>query len=501
MDTNTESGKGLCSDANAADGTIVSRLAEKIYAFDKTMLTDKAWERAKTCILDTVGVTLAGIPEPCTQLLLGVPGIATAAGPSLIFGTDKRTSALDAALVNGTASHALDFDDFSGVFGGHHSVPLVSMLFALAQERKLSGEELIAAYVIGVETEIRLARAVNFHHYDKGWHPTSTLGTFGAAAAACHLMKLDAPKTAMALGIAASLASGIKANFGTMTKPLHIGHCGRNGLFAALLADRGYEAAGDVFEHHQGFLNVFNGPGTFDIEKLFEHWGEPWEIEADSIGLKQFPCCGSTHPAIMMALQLRGEEGVKAGEISAIEILPHGRRLRHTNTPWPQTSLDAKFSVQYVVARALLDGAVRLKDFEDDAYSDPAIQRLLGLTKASPHPDMADDAAEQWGAEVIVTLADGRRISRRVDNLVGRGGDNPMSNAELWDKFSDCAGRSLPREQIAPLFERLETLESATEISQVTRLLQVSAMHKAPPKNVVFARRGEHASEDTTWVP
>lgn len=482
-------------------GTIVQLLAERICAFDARSLTKRSIAQARTCILDTVGVTLAGIPEPCTQILLKTPGIAAAPGSSLIFGSARRTSALDATLINGTASHALDFDDFSGALGGHHSVPLVAMLFALAEERGSTGEAFICAYVVGVETEIRLARAVNFHHYDKGWHPTATLGTFGAAAAAARLLDLDPGKTAMALSIAASLASGIKANFGTMTKPLHIGHSARNGLLAALLAEGGFEAADDVFEHHQGFLNVFNGPGTFDIEKLFTNWGEPWEIEATSIGLKQFPCCGSTHPAIMMALQLRREETINTEQIARIEILPHGRRLRHTDTPQPQTSLDAKFSVQYVVARALKDGAVRLKDFEGDAHFDPMIRRLLDLTEAKPHPDMADDAEEQWGAEVIVTFTDGRRVSRRVDNLVGRGGDNPMTTDELWDKFSDCASRALPREQIAPLFERLETLESVSSIAQVTRLLEVSVLHEAPAKKVVFAPRGEQEAPETTWVP
>lgn len=482
-------------------GTIVQLLAERICAFDARSLTKRSIAQARTCILDTVGVTLAGIPEPCTQILLKTPGIAAAPGSSLIFGSARRTSALDATLINGTASHALDFDDFSGALGGHHSVPLVAMLFALAEERGSTGEAFICAYVVGVETEIRLARAVNFHHYDKGWHPTATLGTFGAAAAAARLLDLDPGKTAMALSIAASLASGIKANFGTMTKPLHIGHSARNGLLAALLAEGGFEAADDVFEHHQGFLNVFNGPGTFDIEKLFTNWGEPWEIEATSIGLKQFPCCGSTHPAIMMALQLRREETINTEQIARIEILPHGRRLRHTDTPQPQTSLDAKFSVQYVVARALKDGAVRLKDFEGDAHFDPMIRRLLDLTEAKPHPDMADDAEEQWGAEVIVTFTDGRRVSRRVDNLVGRGGDNPMTTDELWEKFSDCASRALPREQIAPLFERLETLESVSSIAQVTRLLEVSVLHEAPAKKVVFAPRGEQEAPETTWVP
>jgi 2-methylcitrate dehydratase PrpD len=489
------------AEVSSPELTLLQSLAQRVHGFDKRRLSSASVTQAKACILDAVGVTLAGHGEPCTQILLHTPGVATAPGPALIFGSARRTSALDAALVNGTASHALDFDDFSGVMGGHHSVPLVSMLFALAEDRGGTGEDLIAAYVIGVEVEIKLARAVNFHHYDKGWHPTATLGVFGAAAAACHLLKIDQSGTTMALSIAASLASGLKANFGTMTKPLHIGQCSRNGLFAALLGEQGFDAATDVFEHQQGFLNVFNGPGTFDVARLFEHWGAPWEIEAKSIALKQFPCCGSTHPAIAMALKLRREDTVVAADINRIEIMPHGRRLRHTNTPHPQTPLEAKFSVQYVVARALLDGVLRLKDFEGEAHFDPDIQRLLNLTTVKPHPDMADDADEQWGAEVIVTLKDGTRLARRVDNLVGRGGDDPMSSSELWDKFHDCAARSLPRELIAPLFERLETLEKVTEIAQVTRLLEVSELHKAPAKKLVFAPRGAHQVQETTWVP
>lgn len=482
---------------------LTERLAEKICAFNKSQATPKAMALARTAIIDTVGVTLAGIPEDCTQILLKTPGIATAPGSSLIFGTDRRTSALDAALVNGTASHALDYDDFTGVLGGHQSVPLVPGLLAVAEERKLSGEAVLLAYIIGVEVEIRLARAVNYHHYDKGWHPTATLGVFGAAAAIGHLIGLDQQKMTTALAIAASFAAGLKANFGTMTKPLHVGQCARGGVMAALLAEGGFTANKNVFEHHQGFLEVFNGAGTYDVEKTFAEWANPLEIEHPSIGLKQFPCCGSTHPAIMMALNLRKEEGIKAADIAKIDVMPHGRRLRHTNTPDPRTSLQAKFSVQYVVARALLDGAVRLKDFEGEAHMEPAIRDLLKITEAKAHPDMPDDSAEQWGAEVIVTLKDGRKLSRRINNVVGRGGDNPMSPDEMWEKFDDCARRVLPREQIAPLFERLETFEAVTDIGQVARLLSVSALHDAQRAKVKIrlAPSTEQEAPETTWVP
>src|SRR6185503_7278599 len=158
---------------------------------------------------------------------------------------------------------------------------------------------------------------------------------------------------------------------------------------AELLAENGFDANPFVFEHHQGFFNVFNGPGLFDADKVLAGWGAPLEVEAKSIGLKQFPCCGSTHPAIMMMLALVREEGIRAADVARLEIMPHGRRLRHTNTPRPETPLQAKFSVQYAVVRALIDGAVRLKDFEGDAHLEPEVTRLLGVTEARPHPDMA----------------------------------------------------------------------------------------------------------------
>ena len=487
----------------APQSTIAREIASRIQGFGKDQATAKALAGARVAITDTIGVTLAGMAEDCVRILLAVPGVAAAPGDCLLLGSDKRTSALDATLVNGTASHALDYDDFSGVLGGHQSVPLVPALLAVAEERKLSGLQLTLAYIIGVETETRLARAVNYHHYDKGWHPTATLGTIGAAAAVAHLIALDEEKTAIALSLGASMAAGIKANFGTMTKPLHIGQCGRNGLFAALLAERGFTANPGAFEHQQGFLNVFNGPGLFNLDALFASWGAPLEIEHPSIALKQFPCCGSTHPAIAMALALRNEERVDAGDIRAIEILPHGRRLRHTNNPHPRTPLQAKFSVQYTVARALLDGEVKLEDFEGAAFADPAIERLLAITETQAHPDMDDDAPQQWGAEVIVALQDGRRLSRRVDDLVGRGGDNAMTDDELWTKFNDCAKRTLMREQIAPLFERLETLDSVTDMSLVCKLMEVRTLERERKKvtPLRFANRSEQNAPETTWVP
>src|SRR6201999_4606948 len=203
--------------------------------------------------------------------------------------SDRKTSVLDATLVNGTASHALDYDDVAGVMGGHPSAMLVPSMIALGESLGSSGHDLVLAYVVGYETECRIARGVHFHHYDKGWHPTATLGIFGTVAAASRLLRLTIDQTAVALGLAASFASGLKANFGTMTKPLHVGQASRNGLFAAFMAQRGFTANAGAFEHKQGFLDVFNGPGTYDAGKMLGEWYAPPECEGPGEpGLKPY---------------------------------------------------------------------------------------------------------------------------------------------------------------------------------------------------------------------
>ena len=461
--------------SGSTDRTLIEQLAQRICAFRSQDVTARALTQASTAIIDTVACTLAGSREPCAQILRQTPGIAEVDGPALVFGSARRTSALDAALINGTASHALDFDDVSGVMGGHHSAPVTAPIFALGEQLRVSGRSALDAYIIGVETEIRLSRAVNFHHYDKGWHPTATLGTFGAAAAASKLLGLDVVRTARALALAASLSSGIKANFGTMTKPLHVGHVARSGLFAAFLAERGFESNPAALEHPQGWFNAFNGPGHVQPDLLLEHWGAPWEIESTDMGIKQFPCCGSTHPAIAMMLALVHEEGVTADVVERIEILAHRRRLPHTDNPDPRTPLAAKFSIQYATARALADGAVRLRDFEGDAVMEERVRRLLPRITTGAHPDMAEDSPDQFGAEVTVILKDGRRLARRIDHLVCRGGDNAMSRSELFEKFADCATRALPLALVEPLFHRLEALDQVNELGEITRLLETGA--------------------------
>ena len=485
------------------DQTIATRIAEKICSFSEEQVTKPALEWAKLAIIDTIGVTLAGAVEPCATLLAKTPGVAEAGGPSLVLGTSHRTSMLDAALINGTASHALDYDDVNGIMGGHPSAPLLPPLFALAEDRAASGSELITAFVAGYELEVRMARAVHMEHYNKGWHPTATLGTFGAAAASAHLLGLDIEKATRAIAMAASFASGIKANFGTMTKPLHVGHCARNGLLAALLADQGYQSNPAAMEKEQGFFLVFNGAGKYDAEKIFENWAAPLEIESDSNGLKQFPCCGSTHPSIAAMLQITREHGISSEDVAEVDILTHPNRLPHTNNPDPTGPLGAKFSIQYVVARALSDGAVRLGHFEGDAHDDELVRSVMAKTTAGPHPDMPLETDRQWGAEVIVTTNDGQRLSHMIEHMVCRGPDNAMSEDEMWEKFEDCAIRSLDRDQLAPLFERLLTFDKIVDMNDLSRLLEPRILPSQLSQHIrsQASKAKAPSAAETAWVP
>ncbi len=459
-------------------------LATRINAVRFEDLPPAAVHWAKVGILDTVGVTLAGARDPSAQIL--ADALAAAPGPSLVFGSDRRVNPLDAALINGTASHALDFDDCNNTLGGHPSVPILPALFALAEQTGASGRELIAAYVAGFETECKISLGVNFYQYTRGWHPTTTIGVFGAAAACARLLRLSDGQTATALAIAASLASGIKSNFGTMVKPLHVGHCARNGLFAAFLARGGYTASPVAFEHKQGYFEVFNGAGNYDAAKILPAWGKPWDIVSPGIAIKQYPCCGSTHPAIDAMLELVREHDLEPGQVERIESWTHARRLEHTNRPDPQSTFDAKFSVQYCLARALADRKVVIGHFEDDGYRDPAIRRLLARVHVAPYTTAQFPAENHFGAEVRVTLRDGTVHAAKVDQPFGRTSANPLPPALLKEKFVNCALSALPAQNVARLHAAIVDLEHSSDVRELLAL--AAPGHKTPARPAVAAR-------------
>lgn len=446
---------------------IALEIARRANALSPEQFSAEALDWAKTAIIDLIGCALAGAPETTTERVMKAsvpPGIG---GTCTVIGKTHRMRPLDAALVNGTAGHALDFDDTSRSLAGHPTVVIVPALLALAEKQGASGRALLDAYIVGLEVATRIARGVNFHHYEKGWHPTATLGIFGAAAACGRLLGLDTAQTATALAICASEAAGVKSNFGSQTKPLHAGLAARSGLFAALLAQAGFEAGPEAFEHPQGFFNVFNCAGNYDPDRILAPWAEPLDILAPGISIKKYPCVYSVHGAIDAAIRLKAEHGFKAEDIDDVVVTMHRRRLLPHVQRQAMDALDAKFSLPYAVARALADGNVLLDHFEGDAWRDPRIRQLMGKIVTRPHSDDGND----YGASVEVRLTSGARVRAAVDAPLGRGPETPLPQEMLRTKFLDCASRALARPRAQRAFDLLGNLEHMEDIRVLTATL------------------------------
>jgi len=445
-------------------------IAARAAAITYQSLPPEAVRWAKMGILDYVGVTIAGSAEPAARIASAVLAEHSSSDRCSLFGRSERTAPLDAALINGTASHALDFDDISNTMGGHPSAPVLSALFAVADETGCTGRDFISAYVAGFEVETKIARGVHFHHYTKGWHPTATLGVFGAAVACARLFDLSEPQVATALAIAASSACGIKANFGTMTKPLHVGQCSRSGLFAAKLAQQGFTASADAFEHKQGFLNVYNGEGTYDTSRIFDTWAAPLDIVDPGIAIKQYPCCGSIHPALDVMLAIVRDHDLAPQHVKKIRAWLHPRRLQHTNRPWPSSNLDAKFSLQYCLARALTDRKIILEQFEGTAWSEPKVQQLLGLIEVAPYTIAQFAEDNHFGGEVEVLTRDGVTLHGKIQQALGRTSADPLPSSLLREKFVNCCERSLPTDAIDRLYGALDSFPDIGDVRAITAL-------------------------------
>jgi 2-methylcitrate dehydratase PrpD len=456
----------LCYDAAVK---MTRRLAEFVACTPSGDIPDDAREQARRAFLDTLGVTLAGSREDASRIAAEMVREQGGVEEASALGFGFRAPASEAALVNGTSAHALDFDDVSMSMRGHPSVPLLPAVLALGEKLGSSGRDVGDAFVLGFEIECKIGRLIGAPHYELGWHPTATFGTLGASAACARLLRLDPDRTRMALGIAASLASGARRNFGSMTKPLHAGWAARNGIVAADLATRGFTADDAALEAPDGWLNAASGESPVDPSSI-ERLGEPWEVVSPGIGVKLYPCCYFTHLSIDGALSIQPQVAPHLDKVEAIHISVSPGTMMVLQKTLPNTGLEGKFSLEYVVAAALADGEVTLRTFADEAVARPAVRAVMERVHITE--DGPPSSAPIGGSSVVtVELAGGERIASERAEVPRGDPQNPLSWPQLADKFRDCAKPVLPSDQIEGAITQIETLDDLRDIRQLTEKL------------------------------
>jgi 2-methylcitrate dehydratase PrpD len=434
-------------------------------------LPDAAICEAKVAILDCIGVTVAGVATPTGQVINRVVEAIGSTPVATVIGSGVATDPANAALANGTTGHALDFDDVNWTMIAHPTVAILPAVLALAEARGATGRDVLLAYIVGFEIGSKLGGAVHPRHYEHGWHATGTLGTIGAAAAAARLIGLDAERTRHALGIAASSAAGVRQNFGTDTKPFHAGNAARAGVLAAQLAEAGFKADQNIFESQWGIFNVFSAPGHFHPEFLQHRLGAPWDIVEPGVLVKMYPSCVSTHTSIDAMLGLCNEHDIRPDDVDSVDVgvvYLSTKMLIHDR---PTHGLQGKFSMPYCMARAMLDRAVVLDDFTDEAVMQPDAQALLRRVTMRIEPAVSDG----WRpglprpAIVSVTMKDGRVLRRRVDNPSGNAGN--LDTDLLYEKFRHCA-QWLGADQARYAEAMLRDLENVGEIGDLMKWLK-----------------------------
>ena len=430
----------------------------------------------KKTLLDGFGLALAGsasVVAPVVRQYIGTLGVTGKS--ATVVGTALKAPPRFAALANGVSIHADDYDDTGSAL--HVAAPVLPPAFALCEERTRSGKDLMLAFHVGVEAASKIGEAIAPRHDREGFHTTGTIGSFGSAAACAKLRGLTVQQTAFALGIAASQASGIRRNFGSMTKAFHAGHAAEGGSVAADLAALGFTAADDVLEAPLGFFQAAGG--GFDPAAIVNRLGRPWMFASPGDLIKRFPCGTIQQPVMDATLRLIAQHSIKAADVERVEV---GGNQSNVNTLFrhrPTTGLEAKFSMEFAVAILLVDGKAGLGQFTDASVRRTDVQATIGRVNFYADPEFdtlgregAFQAVLEEPAIIRIHMKDGRLLSTRTEPAKGSS-KNPMTYEEVADKFRTNAE-----------FARWP----ATKTESIVRL--VSALERAPTLAALTAAVG-----------
>ena len=447
---------------------VTAKLAGFVTDLNYEAIPRKAVDAAKIAVRDGLGVALAGSREEDARIAAEIARQEGAREETSVIGQGFKTSALNGALANGTAAHALDFDH-SFTMMGQPTAPIVPATFALGESLGASGSRMIEAYVAGFEVTAKLVQSLRDSGHD-GWHAPSTLGSFGASAACGKLLGLDAVQMQMALGITASMASGIVANFGTMTKPLHVGLGARNGVLAAKLARGGYTANAKAIEGGFGFYQVLHQDAPIN-EPAIEELGRSYALVTDGLRIKPYPCGGLTHQVIDSVLEFRAQHGLTAEMIERIDVDVVKHTFDRIVFRVPQTGIQGKFCMPYLVARAIIDGKIGLHIFTDSAVRDQNVLKLAERVQMNLDPNLKKTDAAGRPCRVTIRLKNGQTFVREAQHAKG-GPEHPMTEDELRGKFTECAREALDASSAARALDTIEKLETVADIRPLCEILR-----------------------------
>lgn len=432
---------------------ITMELAERVSTYQFSMLPADIIERVRQCIVDWFSVTLAALDDPVHEIMMR--GAGQSVGNAHIIGHADMYPATVAALVNGTTAHALDFDDVNLAISGHPSAVIFSALLALAEQEGSSGQDVIAAFVAGYETACRVGSLVCPDHLNRGFHATGTVGSFGAAAACAHLLKFDATQTARAMGIAGTQASGLKAMFGTMVKPLHAGLAARNGLEAVLFVMQGVDSRTDVLECPLGFAHTHTS--DFNVALLDDEMSTDFYLRNNLF--KYDASCYGTYAAIECVRRLKAAHEFSAEDIDTVRVRADRSVDELCNIQRPLTGLQGKFSIRINTALALLGIDTGLvESYSDDAMADEHIVALRDRVRVE-----LIDGWPSMQSEVTIQTKDGERYEHTIDGAVPDL-DIAAQARRVDEKFGRLAGRAIGARRSQALSAAIVSLDQAIDI-------------------------------------
>ena len=445
--------------------TVTQSISNFVTTTNYNDLPDWSVHEAKRTLLNMLAISLSASEASGAKILIKWAENEEAAKKSCVIGTNLKTSPSNAALVNGFLCHLQDYDDTHFPTILHPTAPVWPAVLALAENLGASGRDTLCAFALGAEVACRIAISVHPWHYDQGWHITGTAGVFGAAAGAGKIIGLNNPDLTNALGVAGTLAAGVREVFGTHGKPLHAGHAAENGLRAANWAQAGFTGGDDIIGGRRGFWAVASRDGHSE-EALIGDLGKRWELQMN--GLKPFANGIVSHPIQQAVIELRNEFSLKAEQIDSIEAKVHPLVLELMNRANPRVGLEGKFSFQHCAAAALIDGAGHDAQFSDEKVNDPKIVMIRSKVSATVDKAVAEDEVY-----LSINLLDGRKLEKHIEHATGSP-TNPMTDEALNEKYQTLASEVLPQTQVEELAAAVWELDHASDVADISRLMQIT---------------------------